>query len=297
MLVERDERYYDFSPALNGNGDLKEVIEGDAGVLEREEALRVAIESWWSSSKGSISALPDTKALMELRADLMGSFEDELVPVGLLDRFQVAGAVATWWGGAVFDLKTLMTRGFDGVVEGWVTTIVTAVEDGSSKDQPLDHKLVRRLLPEFLEEIGEVEGQVAELDGTIKAATSTGDDEEEENEEEEGGLSEAEIKALKRKLSSAKKSSKSLQGDFVKRLQASQEQLDTEQAQELVLDILQGDLEGELERRVAAHRQSVVSVVDRWWSKYQVTLRDIEGERDEAKERLDGFLEELGYAE
>ena len=64
VLVERDERYYDFSPALNGNGDLKEVIEGDAGVLEREEALRVAIESWWSFLQGQhLLALPDTKAL------------------------------------------------------------------------------------------------------------------------------------------------------------------------------------------------------------------------------------------
>ena len=56
------------------------------------------------------------------------------------------------------------------------------------------------------------------------------------------------------------------------------------------------DLERELERRVVAHRQSVISVVESWWRKYRVTLRDVEGERDEAKGRLDGFLEELGYA-
>jgi type I restriction enzyme M protein len=293
VLVERDEGYYDFSPALNGNGDLKQVIEGDSGITDREEALQEAFGTWWSDASGRIAALPESQALTSLRADLMSNFEEVLVPVGLLDRFQVAGVVATWWGAVVFDLKTLMTRGFDGVVEGWVTTIVTAVEDGSSKDQPLDHKLVRRLLPEFLKEIEEVEGQVAELDGTIKAATAT--DDEDEAEEQEDGLSDEEIKALKKKSSAAKKSLKLLQGDFIERLQTAQEQLDGEMAQKLVLGILRGDLERELDRRVAAHRQAVVSVVDSWWTKYRVTLRDVEGERDDAKGRLDGFLTELGY--
>jgi hypothetical protein len=55
------------------------------------------------------------------------------------------------------------------------------------------------------------------------------------------------------------------------------------------------DLRRELDRRVAAHRQAVVSAVEGWWGKYRVTLRAIEGERDAAKGRLDGFLRELGY--
>ena len=83
------------------------------------------------------------------------------------------------------DLKALMARDFEGVVEGWVTTILTGLEDGGGKADPLDHKLVKRLLPEFLEAIAEVEGQVAELDGTIKAATATGDDEDEEEGDDE----------------------------------------------------------------------------------------------------------------
>jgi len=56
------------------------------------------------------------------------------------------------------------------------------------------------------------------------------------------------------------------------------------------------DLRRELDRRVVAHRQAVGGVVDGWWSKYRLTLRDVEGERDAAKGRLDGFLKELGYA-
>jgi type I restriction enzyme M protein len=72
--------------------------------------------------------------------------------------------------------------------------------------------------------------------------------------------------------------------------------LDALQAQVLVLGILKGDLRRELDRRVAVHRQTVVSAVENWWGKYRVTLRDIEGKRDRAKVRLDGFLKQLGYA-
>lgn len=68
------------------------------------------------------------------------------------------------------------------------------------------------------------------------------------------------------------------------------------QAQKLVLGILQRDLRAELERYVTAHRLSVVAVVENWWDKYRVTLRDIEADRDAAKAKLDGFLTELGYA-
>ncbi len=299
LLVERDDptgRYLDFRAELNGDGDLKQRVEGDAGVQGREQALTAAFDAWWSGHRGRIADLPETQALMSLRSALLASFSASLVPVGLLDRFQVAGVIATWWGEVVNDLKALMARDFEGVVEGWVTTILTGLEDGGSKADPLDHKLVKRLLPEFLEEIAEVEGQVAELDGTIKAATATGDDEDEEDGDDEEALTEAEIKALKKKLSAAKKKVKALKTGFANKLDSAQTEVDAEQAEVLVLGILKGDLQRELDRRVTAHRQAVLSAVENWWSKYRVTLRAIEGERDGAKAKLDGFLKELGYA-
>src|SRR5690625_3218665 len=96
VLVDRDDRYYDFKHDLNGNGDLKKIIEHDAGMKAKEKSLSDAFDAWWSEKSGRIVALPDTKQLMSLRADLLESFKQTIVPIGLLDRFQVAGAVATW---------------------------------------------------------------------------------------------------------------------------------------------------------------------------------------------------------
>ena len=294
IFVERDERYFDFRDDLNGNGDLKAHVEGDTGVLAKEKQLVTTFDGWWSDHAGHIAKLPETQDLMGLRANLLASFETALKPVGLLDRFEVAGAVATWWGDVMYDLKTLMARDFEGVVEGWVTTILTALEEGDSKADPLDHKLTKRLLPEFIETVGEVEARVAELDGTIKAATAKGGDDDEE-EEDEDALTEEEIKALKSELRAAKSKQKTLREGFSKRLAEAQSEVGADQARTLVLDLLKGDLRRELDRRIAADRQAVVVTVENWWEKYRVTLRYIESERDEAKAKLDGFLAELGY--
>ena len=290
-------------PTSNGaTADIKERIEADPGLQDqgadpRRRLRRLVVGQ---RAQAGSARLPETQALMALRAELMSSFVEALVPVGLLDRFQVAGVVATWWGEVRLDLKTLMARGFDGVVEGWVTTIVTALEEdgGCQGADPLDHKLVKALLGEFLDEIAEAEAQVAELDGTLKAGDGQGRRRGGGRRRRRGGplRGPEDLKALKQKLSAAKSKLKTLQKTFTDRLEDAQAGLDAAQAQALVLGILKGDLDRELDRRVAAHRQAVVSAVEGWWGKYRVTLRAIEGERDAAKGRLDGFLRELGYA-
>ena len=296
IFLRRDDRYVDFVPEITDQKQLRARIEGDDGILAREQQLRGAFEAWWKAHQKHIVRLPETQALMGLRTELMGSFEKALTPVGLLDRFQVVGAIATWWGEALFDLKALMARGFEGVVEGWVTTIVTALEEDSGKGNPLDHKLVKRLLPELIDEIAEVEGQVAELDGTIKAATAGSDEEGAEvADETDEAMTDEQIKDVKKKLAAAKKKLKAMQAGFAERLQAAQKGVDAARAQDLVLGILRSDMLRELDRRSDGHRARVTSAVDALWAKYSTTMRDVEGSRGEAKSQLDTFLKELGY--
>lgn len=295
LLTERDERYVDFVPALTDKADLKERIEADPGVQAKEKACADAVEGWWTANRDAIAALPTTDALMQLRAQLLSRFEDALRPVGLLDRFQVAGVVATWWGDIQNDLKTIAARGFLGLVEAWETSILTAMEDKKSKDSPFDHRLVRRLMPDYLADLSELEAKKAELDAQIKSAAPSGDDEDEEEESEEP-LTEAELKKLKTELSAVKKKLKSKEGSFQKRLREARAALDEERASELVLAILRADLDAILARYVADRRHHVVAAFEGWWDKYRVTLTSIEEERDAAAAKLREFLGGLGYA-
>src|SRR5262249_43041546 len=146
-------------------------VSGDVGMRAKEAAVREAFDAWWSKARGRVGRLPETKDLMKLRGELMGSFGKALDPVGVLDGLKVAGVVATFWGESLPDLKTLMARGFQGVVEGWVTTITSALEDEEGKkENPLDHDLVAMLVPDHVREIVEAEARVAELNALIKAA-------------------------------------------------------------------------------------------------------------------------------
>jgi type I restriction enzyme M protein len=296
LFVERDERYYDFGEAIGGRGDVRRVVEADGGVRAREAGLREAFDGWWAAHAPRIAALPEEGAVMALRQELLGSFAEALRPVGLLGRFEVDGVIASWWYGAQYDLKTLAARGFDELLDGWVETVRSALEEGAVKGfDPLEHPLVRRLLPEYLAEIQEAEARVAELDGRIAAATESAGEDEEEVEDAEDRPSEEEIRALKREIAAAKKQLKALQGQLVKRLIAARKSLGGEEGRSMALDVLRGALAEELERYVAARRARVVAVVEGWWEKYSTPLAVIRQERDEAAGRLERMMEELAY--
>jgi type I restriction enzyme M protein len=296
LFVDRDARYYDFAPVIASKADIKAHLSENPGINGKEGQIRQAFTTWWQAQTPKLLALPDNQALMPLRAALLTSFDASLAAVGLLDRFQIAGTIAGWWNGVQYDLKALAAGGFAGVLEGWVTTILTALEDDTSKASPLDHKLVRRLLPDLLEEIANQETRIAELDGQIKAAQpAEGEDEEAEQDDAEA-LSEEELKALKKRLTAAKKQLKTLKEGFAMRLKAAHAALDAAATQDLVLGILRGDLLAELEQKVAAQRQAIVAAVGNWWDKYRVTLRDVESERGRSAQALSGFLRSLGYA-
>jgi type I restriction enzyme M protein len=215
--------------------------------------------------------------------------------VGLLDRFQVTGVIATWWDEVQNNLKTLAAQGFRGLVEAWTASIVSTLEDEKSKENPLDHALTKHLLPQYLVEISELEAKKAELETAIQGGEPSEDEEDDEEEEGDEKLSEEEVKALKKELGSLKKKLKALQDNFKMRLEAAVAKLDDASTRALVLGILREDLDAIIVRYVMDHRQQVVAAFDRWWEKYRVTLISIQQERDAVAERVKGFLKGLKY--
>ena len=219
---------------------------------------------------------------MTVRRTLLESFIAELQPVGLLDRFQLAGVIVRWWNTNQYDLRTLVAHGFTGVVDGWVTTITTAMEDSDAKADPLDHKLVPELLPSYLEELAAVEARRAELDAQIKAAAATGDEDDEEPADDAEALSPAELAALKKQLAAVKKQQKAMQQEFITKLGKARAELTAAQERDLVLRLAKNDVVIHLDAYVTAHRQQIIAALENWWDKYAVPLHQIEADRDAA---------------
>ena len=305
VLTDGADGYYAFEAAVASRDGLTESVALDSGVVEKEAALQQAVDAWWAAHESAIGGLGATRRLMELRAELLASFQDAARPIGLLGRFQVAGVIATWWGETQTDLKTIAARGCMGLLSAWESSILGALEDRESSDKnvkklaakedPLDHKLVRRILPDYLLHISQTQARKADLDARLKLATGAGDDEDEGGLEGEEDFSPEDIKALKKELTGLRKLLRTLHSEFVDRLRQACADLDDDAARTLVLEILKAELDGIIDRDVAQHRSLILAAFETWWDKYQVTLPELTQERDQVADKLDGFLLALGY--
>ncbi|WP_459802565.1 type I restriction-modification system subunit M [Herbidospora sp. RD11066] len=304
LFTEKDAAYFDFLP------------EGWKATAERllalanpaEVRLREAFTDWWARHSKSLVELPETRKVIETRADLLESFVNELKPLGMLDRFQLAGVVAAWWGETQYDIKTLSLNDFGGVVEGWITTIESAFaldeeeveywdkqKIAAEKRKARDHRVVRALIPEYLSELEASEARSAELNAQFKAATAKPSDDDEEAEESEDQLSEADLKKLKAAVAAARKKVAALDDHFLPRLRMAAGALDQDGRRNLVLDVLRLQLSSRLDSRMAVARRTLESAFRVWAEKYAVTLRGLEDQRESAAVRLDAYLKELGY--
>jgi len=304
LFVERDASYFDFRPELATRKAIKPAVETNPSLVAREQAVRSAFDAWWQAHSPRITALGSVGAgapsFVGLRNDLLHSFGAALEPAGVLGRFQVRGIVAGFWADAKYEFMTLMARGAKGVVDAWRTSILTALDDEQSKNNPLEHKLVKFLMAEFVEALAELEARKAELDSQIKAATpdkGTGEDGADgEPGDDESAVDEAQLMEWKRQLSALKKELRVKEQGFAQRLNAAVDALDDAGANALLLTILRNDMQTLLERYIGAQRQQVVSAVENWWDKYRVTLAAIEEQRDAAASTLHQFVRALGYA-
>ncbi len=300
LFIVRDERYFDFRPELNNRQALKPAIEDNVGLQAKETKIRDAFKNWWEEHSPRITALAgqmdNSNSLVSLRSELLQSFSQSLENIGLLDPFQVRGIIAGFWYQSKYDFLTLMARGATGVVDAWRTSIVTALEDKASKDSPLEHKLVKFLLSDFVTKLAELDGKKAELESQLKAPVPAKDEDEVEAEgDEENIVDEAQLKAWKDELTKVKKQLKTKNESFTSHLNKAVDGLTQEAAAELLLTILHNDMQAIVDRYISVQRKQLVAAVENWWDKYRVTLAEIEHKRNTAEQTLQGLLKELGY--
>jgi type I restriction enzyme M protein len=231
---------------------------------------------------------------MAARSTILDSFVTALTPIGLLDQFEVAGVIASWWGDVQFDLRTLAAGGFSSVIDGWLTTTTTALDDKKSKGNPLDHPLVQALVHDHLDEIEQARTRRMDLEAKIQQATGEHDEEDGDG-DDDGPISLKQLAVYKKELAAAKKAVNALGLDLVAKLQAARAELSQDEQDNLVLSIVQTKLANCLTLYVDKHRILVLEALENWWDKYAVTLNELESERSAHSAKLDGFLRMLGY--
>jgi type I restriction enzyme M protein len=167
-----DAAYFDFAPVLADRTAIRALVENDTGVQARAQALRNALAAWWTGHAARLADLPARRDLNAVRAEFLDSFIAALLPLGVLDRFKLAGVIATWWTDTLPDFKTLLENGFPGVIDGWVDAIADAVEDDEAAGpafDPFTHKLVRHTMADYLNKIAVAKADIARLKGEKEA--------------------------------------------------------------------------------------------------------------------------------
>jgi type I restriction enzyme M protein len=197
VLKERTERYFDFNSDIADAGTISAVIEGDPNVRQASSQMEGHLASWWKQARGDFAKLaPDPSSenggrsfLPEVRRSLIYSLKEQLVPVGILDEFQVAGVFVNWWDGIKYDLKTIM-------INGWSPTLIP------------DHYLIDAFFQKEAKEIEELELLVGEaesaLNDAVEAAQSALEYEPDEDESITAALMLKELTATIKDLNASK---------------------------------------------------------------------------------------------
>lgn len=299
VFQERDTNYFDFKPTINSKDELKTLILESQGVKSIEGKMQEAFESWWQASQKQIIALPESRDLPKLRETLISWFSKKALAVGMLDEFKTSGVVASFWDEVFYDLKTIASTGVAGLLDSWITSIKSALEDTedkkSKKLDPMEHPLVKVLLADYLEELEKVEAERAEIQARLDADKGE-ESEDEEAAEPEESRSDAEIKADKKLLKEVKAKLAQLKSGLMRAVDSKRAEISPKEAENLVLGLIKAQAQSQLDRYVGQHQRLALSLFENWWDKYKVTLEDIEKEREQSKSKLNQYLKELGYA-
>jgi type I restriction enzyme M protein len=167
-----DDAYFDFAPVVTDRSTIRPLVESDPGVEGRTQALRDALVAWWAARAPRLADLPARRDLNAVRTEFLNSFVAALEPLGTLDRFKLAGVIATWWTDTLPDFKTLIENGFPGVIDGWIDAIADAVEDDEAAGpafDPFGHKLVRRTMTDYLDQIAAAKADIIRIKGEKEA--------------------------------------------------------------------------------------------------------------------------------
>lgn len=321
-----DALYCDFVPALKADkAQAKVLVENNDSVKATNDKFAGALATWWTANVADLQKLPELGSFVPLRKKFAQSLEDALVPIGLLDKFQVRGAFAEFVNALATDFKSV-------AASGWNADLIPADE------------ILAAQFPDVLAEFQTAQETIARLQAEFEATEPAEGEEPEEVdldtyvfEEGVDVLPKAIIDALKvrkkeltKQAKEVKKSDpvklKALQGEIefteelmekhiakenelkqakltIKGIEAKRDELvekaraeiSAEDAQRLILERWRTTLMSAYENRVGAYQSQLVSLIEVLWSKYAVTLQDIQAKRAAAAAKLSAFLKEKGY--
>jgi type I restriction enzyme M protein len=322
-----DDKYVDFSPELKTDKSAaKRIVETHSSVKGKHAEFHAALAAWWQANEPELRTLPKLGTFFKLKKSFATSLENLLVPLNVLDKFQVRGAFAEFTGELTADFKSV-------AASGWNADLIPADE------------ILQSQFPEVLREQSDTQARIAELQAMFDAVKP-----EEGQEEDEVDLSTydfsndqpvlpkavldalkarkkevaGELKALKKagdadyvkeltgelehveeyltkhaaaedELKQAKATVKGIEKKRDDLVEAARAKISDAEAERLILNRWMARLATAYEDRLRAYCDALVERIETLWAKYSVTLDDVGVRRRDKAELVAKLLREFGY--
>lgn len=164
LFKPRGEGYFDFADEVKDKSAIRPLVEADAGLVETYGRMNAVIAEWWEVARDDFARLEGSNHLTEVRAELLATVKQKLMPVGALDEFQTAGVFVNWWQTIRYDLKTITSA-------GWSPSLIP------------DAYLIDTFFQTEVRDIEEVESRQAEAEAQLAEAVEAVEYEAGEDEE------------------------------------------------------------------------------------------------------------------
>ena len=316
--------YADFSPALTDKRAIAAHVQQHPGVTQRQAQFMSDLQAWWREHLPVVEALaPDAdkqhaagRNVYALRATLLESIERRFAGQHLLTRYQVRGAFANYYQQLAPDFKSIAASGWgpelipdDDILQSQLPQVLAELETqharlaelqalfAAADEEDFEDTEDTGVLPP--DQVKALKADLKEAKGLMKLArrdSSFGDWTSHQQEAARLEKQLARHKALEdeaRTLKALIKSTEARKNDLVEQARL---KIGSDAARTVIVERLGQVLFDSYRQYLRADQRACVAAIENLWSKYAVTAKEIEAERDAAARELSAFLAELGYA-
>ena len=312
--------------AITEKSSIKAIIEEDKNVRETLLLLEKNLANWWQIAKKDFSKLaPITKSIQtnreledgivnyvtiggdkipKVRNKLLDTIKKKFEPIGVLDKFQIAGVFVNWWDNIKYDLKTIMQNGWDidlipdeYLIDAFLKKEITEIESieiaQAEKETSLEEAIEEAInLLEFIPEEDEKPTNNKVKECLKKQIKEWGNKKDKAKPFIDIEKSIAAIETEHKELKSALKSK---QAALKLQLKKIGEVITTEQAQNLILKKHFDIINNQLQRYLNAEKRTLISAYENLFDKYYTSAQSIEQSRNKTMNELNDFLTQLNY--
>lgn len=157
LFCERDAEDFDFTEAVISRRSISELVNAMTAVQTYHDNLVSNLYQWWQANREVVIAFEHGEInIRDLEANLLENLIECFTEQSILDDLEIRGFFALWCDQIRYDLETLSTTGWVGIIRSGASTYLTAVKEKSTLHD-LEILIERALLPDRPVRIAEIE--------------------------------------------------------------------------------------------------------------------------------------------